>query len=170
MMHAKRNTSVGALVVIATLLVVVFSASATERSADEVSRITRQISQEIYSPYCPGKNLAMCPSSNALDARMEIQRYAAQGMEAEEIKAIFYERYGEEVAMVPPPAQDNFTLLGLIFGGLILAVVAVRFLGRRRRSGDGEEDEEAPGGSFDQAFEAEADEEYLDELRAEYND
>ncbi|MGM0556459.1 MAG: hypothetical protein ACQEVA_08800, partial [Myxococcota bacterium] len=30
-----------------------------KRSEGEVSKMTQEVSQEIYSPYCPGKTLAM---------------------------------------------------------------------------------------------------------------
>ena len=149
------------------------AAEANERSVDEVSRMTRQISQEIYSPYCPGKTLAMCPSGNALDARMEIQHFASEGLSEEEIKAIFLERYGEEYALVQPPARDNLLLLGGILGGLGLAIFAVGMLARRRLQSDSDDDEEGgvdPAEGAVEGDDGELEDGYLDELRAEYND
>lgn len=151
------------------LLLMAPVALGTERTPDEVSRMTRQISQEIYSPYCPGKNLAMCPSSNALEARMEIQSMASQGMSEEEIKGVFHERYGDEVRMNAPPARDNYTLLGALFGGFLLAVLAVGVLAKRRLS-SGEELQIENSRAEKESGEDLADDSYLDELRAEIND
>ena len=158
------------------LLILGFSSVAyaeeAQRSADEISRMTRQISQEIYSPYCPGKTLAMCPSGQALDARMEIQEWARQGQSVEEIKATLLERYGAEHELVEPPTRDNATLLGTIIGGLLLAVLAVGFLASRRLTTADEETaddaSESPLAAAD-ATSSGADG-YLDELRSEVSD
>ncbi|TXD38235.1 hypothetical protein FRC98_04880 [Lujinxingia vulgaris] len=157
----------------AWLLVLVLMAPASlalaqdvARTADEVSRMTREISQEIYSPYCPGKTLAMCPSANAGVARMDIQKMASDGMEKDAIKAELLERYGEGFEVVEPPAEDNAKLLGSIFVGLIVAVVAVVALARRRMSGEeGTSDEDALASSTDPVDDADG---YLDELRDDY--
>ncbi|RDV38581.1 hypothetical protein DV096_07140 [Bradymonadaceae bacterium TMQ3] len=136
------------------------------RSADEVSRMTREISQEIYSPYCPGKTLAMCPSANAGVARMDIQKMASEGMEKDAIKAELIERFGEDFEVVEPPAEDNAKLLGSIVVGLILAVLAVVALARRRMAGDGHvADEDGPSSSMEPIDDEDG---YLDELRDDY--
>lgn len=143
-------------------------AEEAQRSADEISRITRQISQEIYSPYCPGKTLAMCPSGQALEARMEIQEWAREGQSVDEIKATLLSRYGLEHELVEPPARDNATLLGTIVGGLLLAVLAVGLLARRRLSAA---EELAGEEEADAAEKAEAGTDgYLDDLRSEVRD
>lgn len=136
------------------------------RTADEVSRMTREISQEIYSPYCPGKTLAMCPSANAGVARMDIQKMASEGMEKEAIKAELLERYGEGFEVVEPPAEDNAKLLGSIVVGLILAVVAVGALARRRMAGDENSTDEDLSSSPAEPLDDE--DGYLDELREDY--
>lgn len=176
-MKAKKKDGLISLVALALSVILValsglmVTAAATERSADEISRITRQISQEIYSPYCPGKTLAMCPSGNALDARMEIQTMAGQGMSVDEIKAEFIERYGEEFELVEPSTQDNLTLLGGIVAGLILAVAAVGILARRRLTGGEEvEVDEHSGDDDKRGMDGAVDDSYLDELRAQYRD
>ena len=161
------------VMVVGMLMFTLGVAQANERSPDEVSRMTRQISQEIYSPYCPGKTLAMCPAGNALDARMEIQQFASEGLAEEEIKAIFIERYGEEYALVQPAARDNLALLGGILGGLALAIFAVGMLARRRLQSGGESLEELPDDpeeEMEEGIDGELGDDYLDELRAEYND
>ncbi len=143
-------------------------AVATEPGDDEVSRITRQVAQEIYSPYCPGQTLAMCPSANASYARQDIQEMARQGKEADEIKAELIDRYGEGYELIEPSSRDHMTLLGGIVGGLVVAVGVVGFLARRRLSDDAEDEDD----SEDENGDTEIDEgdPYLEELRAEYQD
>lgn len=153
--------------VIFAVLFAGFAAVATADAPgdDEVSRITRQVSQEIYSPYCPGQTLQMCPSSNAAETRREIQQMARQGMDADQIKRQLLDRYGDEYEMVEPSSTDEMALLGGIVGGLLIAVAAVGFFVGRLRDGDGDFDEPEFGDGDD----PEGDE-YLDELRAEYRD
>lgn len=160
---------VGILIASSMVLGVAVVAAATERSDDEVSRITRQVSQELYSPYCPGQTLAMCPSANASYARQDIQKMARQGKDAEEIKAELIERYGEGFEMIEPSTRDHMTLLGGIIGGLAVAVGVVGFLARRRLSGDetDEDDQDRDDGDRD---EQDLDDAYLAELRSEYRD
>ncbi len=155
------------VVVITALAAPMVLASDGQRSSDEVSRITRQVSQEIYSPYCPGQTLQMCPSSNASEARQQIQRMAAEGMDAEEIKQVLLERYGSEYELVEPPSSEQSLLLGGIVGGLVVATLAVGLLARRRLTSSDEEDVDT---EFAGDFDEEQDEMLLAELRAEYDD
>ena len=140
------------------------------KSADEVSRITRQVSQELYSPYCPGQTLAMCPSSNASETRRDIQGMAEEGMGVDEIKQELLTRYGAGYEMVEPSQGDQRGLLMGILGGLVVAVLAVGVMARRQLSSDEEGqmmqdgDEEAEKESDDM------DDLYLEELRAEVED
>lgn len=124
-----------------------------------VSRISHEVSMEVYSPFCPGKTLAMCPSPNAAEVRMDIQAMAKKGMEKEDIKNAVVSKYGEEFRLQEPPASDNFGLLGVIFLTLLTAVGIVSFISRRK-SGDAAE--AAP------TTEKAEDDEYLDELRDSY--
>lgn len=165
MVKTKRQLG-GLLLIVALMGGPASTAFAQDANTDEISRMTREISQEIYSPYCPGKTLAMCPSANAGDARREIQEMASQGMEKEAIKAELLERYGEGFEVVAPPAEDNAKLLGIIGVGLLLAVFAVVALARRRLSNE----EEAAEMAAEQAQDAELEdnEGYLDELRDDY--
>ena len=144
-------------------------AGATERSSDEVSRITREVTEAIESPYCPGQSLAMCPSASAAEVRRDIQEMAYDGMEADEIKEELIVRYGDGYELIEPPMTDQMTLLGGIVGGLALAVVVVGFLARRRLSDeeDNPDGEDPPGGDAGGDNEAVGDDIYLEELRAE---
>lgn len=102
-------------------------------SPGEVSRISQEISNEILSPFCPGKSLDMCPSPNAAAVRREIQELAAQGKSKTEIKEYVITTYGEEFRIIEPPAQDNIALFIALLLGLIFAGALIFVLSRRRQ-------------------------------------
>lgn len=164
--------------VLSTLFILclgVFSPAYSEvtRSPDEVSRMTREISQEVLSPYCPGKTLAMCPSGQAGDVRREIQAMASTGMEKEEIKETLIGRFGEEFRMNDAPAEDNYKLFGAIVVGFGLSITAVTLMARRRRPGEGDlqsDGQDCDDDNFDEDERSAADDIYLEELRSEYQD
>ena len=110
------------------------TAAAGSRTQGEVSTISMQLSDEIYSPFCPGKTLSMCPSPNAAEVRRDIQRMAREGMTKDEIKQEVLNVYGEEFRIVEPPPEDNALLLVAILVGLVVAISAVVFLTRRRNA------------------------------------
>lgn len=154
-----------------------------QTSDGEVSRLTVEVSNEIYSPFCPGKTLMMCPSPNAAKVRRDIQDLARTGMEKEAIKNQIVATYGEEFRITEPPAQDNALLITIILVALLIAVLAVVLLSRRkklqrhdrqgaRRHTPSQErplSEAEPDGEHNDDL---SDEEraYLDELRAHLDD
>lgn len=146
-------------------------AGAAERGADEVSRITNEVTESIESPYCPGQTLAMCPSEAAAETRREIQDMARQGQDADEIKQELLDRYGSQYELHDPTTGDQMTLLGGIIGGLIVAIGAVSLLARRRLDDESDDDGSGDGSGGGSGPEPEVDDEvYLEELRAEYQD
>lgn len=134
------------------------------RTPGEVSNITMEISNQIYSPFCPGKTLVMCPSPGAAEVRQKIQVMAREGKTREEIKQNILATYGEEFRIVEPPPQDN-VMLGLALGlGLVLCVTAVWAFSRRRA---GKQDE--PALQTDEHL-SDEDKDYLRALREEVQD
>lgn len=141
------------------------------RDSGEVSQMTQEVSKEIYSPFCPGKTLAMCPSGGASDVRQEIQVLASEGMEKQAIKEAIIDKYGEEFRMVEPPAQDNYALLSVLAGAFVLCLFAIWFFAARRRADGTDESGVAGDGMAPPEDEMSADERaYLEELRGEYMD
>lgn len=150
------------------ILILFFSFDALAQPAEpaidpNASQMASEISNEIFSPFCPGKTLAMCPSPDAAKVRRQIQQLAHDGRTKDDIKNVIIDEYGEEFRLVEPPSGDNFGLAAGLGGGLILAIVAVLFLSRRREGGTPDEktDEET-------ATDKEDDDEYLKEIRDEY--
>ncbi len=164
----KTTLSLVAMVSFSGVLLV--AAQAQERGADEVSRITREVAQEVYSPYCPGQTLAMCPSANASYARQDIQEMARQGMSSEEIKGVMLERYGDQYALIEPSSQDHLWLIGSIVIGLFLAILAVAVMVKRRLNDGSEERDESDKGPDGADGDLDDDDPLLADLRAEYRD
>lgn len=139
-----------------------------QRGDGEVSKITQEISQEVYSPYCPGKTLAMCPSGGASQVRQDIQELARQGLKKEEIKDAIVAQYGEEYRMKAPETRDNMTLFVMLAVALGLALLAIFFLVSRSKKG-GEARASSPSDPpLDEQLSSE-EEAYLSEVRDEYS-
>jgi cytochrome c-type biogenesis protein CcmH/NrfF len=139
-----------------------------QRDEGEVSKMTQEISQEVYSPYCPGKTLAMCPSGGASKVRQDIQDLARQGLSKPEIKDAIVAEYGEEYRMKQPETQDNMTLFLLLAGAFAVALLALYVLVARRSKG-GEERAASPSDPpLNEQLSGE-EEDYLEEVRREYS-
>lgn len=130
-----------------------------KREPGEVYHLTREISNEVLSPFCPGKTLSMCSSYKAADVRRVIQDRAQEGLSKEEIKAEILKTYGDEFKLVEPPASDNLGLLAALIAGLVFAIGLVAVLSRRR---DAEGKESTPTTSIE-----DWEDEYLDDIRDE---
>lgn len=140
-----------------------------DRDPGQVSQVTHEISLEIYSPFCPGKTLAMCPSGGASDVRQEIQILAREGKDKQEIKEAIIAKYGEEFRLVEPPAEDNYALLSVLAGAFALCLFAIWFFAARRKTGeDADNDQEPTAPPEDEMSDDE--QAYLKEIRGEYMD
>ena len=134
---------------------------AQDVDAGRISRVTHEVSMEVYSPFCPGKTLAMCPSPNAAEVRRDIQDMASKGMDKEAIKDAVVSKYGEEFRLQEPPASDNWVLLIGILITLFLVVLLIRYVARKGPTSS--ESSGKPESENEQETE-----DYLDELRDEY--
>lgn len=146
-------------------------ALAQDKKTDDqghISRVTVEVSNEVFSPFCPGKTLAMCTSPNAAKVRRDIQEMAKKGQNKEEIKQEIIATYGEEFRLTEPPATDNFGLLFGIGVALLIALGLIFALSRNKNTGGN-----GPSVREDEADNEElSDEEraYLDELRDELDE
>lgn len=119
-------------------------AMAQDLSEGQVARIRKEVSNEIMSPFCPGKNLDMCTSPNAAAVRRDIQDMARAGKDKAQIKKAILAQYGEEFKVIEPPAEDDALLLAMIFGGLIAAISLLVFITRRKKRSTTTTDSHAP--------------------------
>lgn len=142
-------------------------AALTPRDPGAASALAQQISNEIYSPFCPGKTLEMCPSSGASEVRQHIQQMARDGVDRQEIIEVVIADIGEKYRIVAPPAQDNYMLLGLLIAAFVFFLLVVIVLTRRARAAGASEREAGEGAGEELSAE---DRLYLEELRGEYLD
>lgn len=62
----------------------------------EAEQLTRDLANELMSPYCPGRTIASCTSSNARKLEDFILEQAEEGKSKEEIEQILVEEFGRE--------------------------------------------------------------------------
>jgi len=93
------------------------------------------LAHELMSPYCPGRALPDCPSSQAADLRRWIVAQEEAGRSEEDVMAQLVARFGEEV--LQRPRATGFGLAAYVMPLVAVAVGAsllMRFL-RRQRTG-----------------------------------
>jgi cytochrome c-type biogenesis protein CcmH len=93
------------------------------------------MSNDLMSPYCPGRTLNDCPSPQAAELRAWIEEQERQGRSRSEVEAQIERLYGD-VVLSAPRAQGwglaaYLVPVGLILvGGIVVAIV----LSHRQRS------------------------------------
>lgn len=97
---------------------IVFTICPSICHADVVSQNVQEMSDRIMSPFCPGRTLSACPSSEARNLRDEIGEQFAQGKTKEEIEQSLVASYGREVLGYPETSG-----VGLLGWGLPLVIV-----------------------------------------------
>ena len=110
------------------------TAGAPQRSPGEVARISKEVSHEILSPFCPGKTLEMCPSGGAAEVRRTIQGLVREGKDKETVKQEILAKYGDQYKVVEPPVSDNVGLLIGLLLGLVICIIAVIAFTRRLKN------------------------------------
>lgn len=149
------------------------TAGAPQRSPGEVARISKEVSHEILSPFCPGKTLEMCPSGGAAEVRRTIQGLVREGKDKETVKQEILAKYGDQYKVVEPPVSDNVGLLIGLLLGLVICIIAVIAFTRRLKNPNpatpGDTTTPAPGGPDDEVANlSAADRAALEALREEY--
>lgn len=97
--------------------------SRAERTEAEASAVANALSRRLESPFCPGKSLEMCPSSDASQVRRQIYEFARDGLSKPAIKRRIKQKYGDQVKMKTPTDRDNTTL------GVLLVLVLMGCIG-----------------------------------------
>jgi len=90
-------------------------------------QILQTLSNDLMSPYCPGRTISSCPSPQARQLEDHILEQAKEGKSREEIETALVARFGEDiVGYAPPPV--------LLYGGMLTglaALVLLVMMGRR---------------------------------------
>lgn len=108
------------------------------RAAEEASRRVNRLSDQLKSPFCPGKTLLTCTSYQAFELRKEMTDMIRDGKSDEEILAALRDSFGDELEN---PVQPWYTvlvpILPFVFGGLIaLWMFSMWLKGARREEDD----------------------------------
>ena len=90
-------------------------------------QVLQSLSNDLMSPYCPGRTIAACPSPQARQLEDHILAQAQQGKSREQIEASLVQRFGEDIVGYRP---QPVLLYGSAAVGLIALVMLV-MMGRR---------------------------------------
>ena len=113
--------------------------------AGDPELILQDLSNELMSPYCPGRTIAACPSPNARKLEDHILAEAKSGKTREEIEQQLVGRFGEEIVGYTAPSS-------VLYGSLIVGLLALGGLGWAGRkwvrgAGAGPREATASGGA-----------------------
>lgn len=90
-------------------------------------QILQSLSNDLMSPYCPGRTISSCPSPQARQLEDHILSEAKSGKSRDEIESALVTRFGSEiVGYAPPPVL----LYGSAIAGLVVLILLV-MMGRR---------------------------------------
>jgi cytochrome c-type biogenesis protein CcmH/NrfF len=96
-------------------------------SDQEPEQILQDLSNDLMSPYCPGRTISSCPSEAARKLEDHILEQAQSGKSREQIETELVERFGSDiVGYAPQPI--------VLWGTAVVAMVAlvlVAMLGKR---------------------------------------
>jgi cytochrome c-type biogenesis protein CcmH/NrfF len=98
-----------------------------EPASGEPERILSELSNELMSPYCPGRTIASCPSEQARKLEDQILVQAQQGKSREQIEESLVERFGPQIVGYAP---QPIVLWGATVAG-ICGLIVLAWVGRR---------------------------------------
>lgn len=95
----------------------------------QVERRVRKLSDELKSPYCPGKTLMTCTSYQAFELRREMADMVRSGQSDAEIVAILNDRFDNKVSNPPQPWYTFIVpFLPYVLGAVLILVVVRRWV------------------------------------------
>ena len=97
---------------------------------EQQDQIVSELSNDLMSPYCPGRTISSCPSPNARKLEEFILAEASAGKSKVEIEQGLVETFGrEKLGSVTSPPVYLFVGLLALLGGVLLVVRARRWRG-----------------------------------------
>ncbi|MCB9539075.1 MAG: cytochrome c-type biogenesis protein CcmH [Myxococcales bacterium] len=107
---------------------------------DEVAHRVAKLTDELKSPFCPGKTLQTCTSYQAFELRREIKQMVEAGKSDDEILTTLQARFDHDDFTIANPVQPWYTalvpFLPFLVGGLLVIWVFRRWTRRRRGEDD----------------------------------
>jgi len=97
------------------------SAPLSTRDQQQVDALTN----DLNSPFCPGRTLATCPSPKAAAWRDDIRGWVQEGVSAEQIQTRLQDRVPDFRLSARPPGAWSTTAPAIVLAALTLAFVAV---------------------------------------------
>jgi cytochrome c-type biogenesis protein CcmH/NrfF len=81
----------------------------------------------MMSPYCPGRSLLDCPSSQATELREWIAEQEGLGRRREDVEAQLYEQFGDVILQAPKATGFGLAayvtpVIGIAAGALVLVI------------------------------------------------
>ena len=129
----KTMIVVAALVLILPMVVFGQNADYERKTINdpEILKEARHIYNQIMSPWCPGKTLSVCTSSQAEALRLDIRKRLALGETADEIFISIVEELGPSVLAAPPNEGVGrlawlTPFVGIVFGIIVIIVFVSR--------------------------------------------
>lgn len=84
-------------------------------------KVLQELSNDLMSPFCPGRTIASCPSSRARQLEDEILAQAKAGKSRDEIEAALVEQYGSDIVGYKPPPL-------VLWGTILVGIIALMWL------------------------------------------
>lgn len=135
---------VAVILFLAMLFVPASGARADTAANPAVEREAQTIFGEVMSPFCPGRLLSDCPSSQAAELRNDIRGKLASGVKEEQILDELYSVYHDEIRAAPPRYGFGMVAWLAPFGFLLIGIALWAVYMRRQR-----EEPEQRGGDID---------------------
>lgn len=103
----------------------------------QVERRVRKLSDELKSPYCPGKTLMTCTSYQAFELRREMAAMVKSGQTDAQIIAILNDRFDNQVSNPPQPWYTFIVpFLPYVLGAILILVVLRRWVRKDEDAAD----------------------------------
>lgn len=129
----------------AVLLLLAFVWASPAPGADEKAGWGYQLSNEVMSPYCPGRALSDCPSPQAAELRQWIVEQENAGVSRSEVEQELFREFGDQ--LLQAPRAEGIGLMAYLVPALAFAAggaLVVFFLRRQRSPSAGGEAAPAP--------------------------
>ena len=127
---ALRHLALGAAVLAAS------TGSAMGQQSRQIEKDANEIYNTVMSPFCPGRLLANCPSTQAADLRESVKEQLAAGATKDEVLEGLYAVWGEEILGAPRGPVAWMVPIGVLVLGALLLLVWLGRTGRHMRAAE----------------------------------